>query len=323
MIRTPRTLIAIAASAALLLSAPLIAANTASNEPVRYVTQDNDNLWNLAAPYERGLRVTRQQWMVAVLRRNPDAFVLGNMHRLRSKVSLQLPTEAEAAAESLPAAEALIVRHFAGLNGNQAMPLLQAPTPAKTAEPSVAAPATTPAAAPATAAAASTASTVAPAPTPAITVTPPAQAAEPSSLRRWLPHTMAAAVALLALGMMWRVRRRNQPLTEAVSTFFQDTIQLVRKSKPKVVTFSTAGADVARSVEKLASTAHLVRTQDEPADTPAITDPESAIKLEIARAQIEVGRQDAAIAMLKALVRSGAPAQRQSAQQLLGSLGAA
>lgn len=396
MIRFHRTLVASAATLALLGTAPVtIFASTSGAQkpaPASRVTRDQDNLWNLAAPYERGMRVTRQQWMVAVLRRNPDAFLLGNMHRLRIGVRLDLPTEEEAAAENLAAAEALIEKHFSAQNSTVAMPVLPlppgarprgdaatqagtaapaapatppapvapaasapapAPVPEATPAPPVASVASAPVAAPApvlvappaSAPAAAASAPEVPASAPAATPTapvatvasaassamPPAPAAsgpvvkDVPSWRRWLPHGLAAGLGLLVLGLVWRARSRGTNLGEAASTFFQDTIQLIGKSKPKVITVSQAGAEVARSVERLSSTARLVRAAEEaPQAEPATPDEQEAtIKLEVARAQIEIGRKDAAIAMLRAVVREGSTSQRQAAQQLLGQLGAA
>lgn len=400
MIRFHRTLVASAATLALLGTAPVtIFASTSGAQkpaPASRVTRDQDNLWNLAAPYERGMRVTRQQWMVAVLRRNPDAFLLGNMHRLRIGVTLDLPTEEEAAAENLAAAEALIEKHFSAQNSTVAMPVLPlppgarprgdaatqtgtaapaapatppapmapaasapapapapAPVPEATPAPPVAAPASAPVAAPApvlvappaSAPAAAASAPEVPASAPAAPPTAPVAPAEPAassamppapaasgpvvkdvpSWRRWLPHGLAACLGLLVLGLVWRARSRGTNLGEAASTFFQDTIQLIGKSKPKVITVSQAGAEVARSVERLSSTARLVRAAEEaPQAEPATPDEQEAtIKLEVARAQIEIGRKDAAIAMLRAVVREGSTSQRQAAQQLLGQLGAA
>jgi FimV-like protein len=143
--------------------------------------------------------------------------------------------------------------------------------------------------------------------------------------RRWLPHGLAAGLGLLVLGLVWRARSRGTNLGEAASTFFQDTIQLIGKSKPKVITVSQAGAEVARSVERLSSTARLVRATEEAQQAaPATADEQEAtIKLEVARVQIEIGRKDAAIAMLRSVVREGSASQRQTAEQLLGQLGAA
>ena len=145
------------------------------------------------------------------------------------------------------------------------------------------------------------------------------------SWRRWLPHGLAAGLGLLVLGLVWRARSRGTNLGEAASTFFQDTIQLIGKSKPKVITVSQAGAEVARSVERLSSTARLVRAaEDSPQAAPVTADEhEATIKLEVARVQIEIGRKDAAIAMLRSVVREGSASQRQTAEQLLGQLGAA
>ena len=130
-------------------------------------------------------------------------------------------------------------------------------------------------------------------------------------------------LAGLVLGLLWRVRRGGADFVETMSTLFKDTIQLVGKSKPKVITVSQAGADMARSVERLGGTANLVRSTEAQALASSGTEAdESAVKLEVARTQIEIGRTEAAMAMLRSVAREGSIDQRLAAEKLLAQLGA-
>ena len=78
-------------------------------------TVAQDNLWDIAGKVARQAGVGRQQVMVAVLRRNPDAFVKGNIHRLRQGVPLVLPSLGELKAEDRAASVALVGAHLAAL----------------------------------------------------------------------------------------------------------------------------------------------------------------------------------------------------------------
>ncbi|MFZ3183935.1 MAG: FimV/HubP family polar landmark protein [Pseudomonas sp.] len=56
-----------------------------------YQTRDNDRLWDIAQGIRGG--ATAQQAMLAIQQLNAEAFVGGNINRLRSGQTLQLPTE--------------------------------------------------------------------------------------------------------------------------------------------------------------------------------------------------------------------------------------
>lgn len=389
-----RSLTVVAIAAALLFTAPLSGANTAGKtrtQPTSIVTKDNDNLWNLGAPYDNYPRVTRQQWMVATLRRNPDAFLLGNMHRLRTQVPLILPTPDEVAAEDLVAAEALITRHYGAMTstvpmaplpplarpGGDAPAAVSAPTPAASApttapvpaagaasaaagaEPGAAVPAApavskpappiavsspaasvadAPASAPlvalpasapadlasapsaATPASAASAATLPPA-TSVVRATPDMPAPEgPARWLWWIPLIGGSLAVAFSTWALYRSRTTGRDFSETISTFFQETVQLVRKSTPKVISVSTAGADMARSVEKLASTSTLVRSAETADEQPAHGTPQAdvALKLDMARAQLELGRHDAAMRLLAIVLRDGDAAAQQVARQLMG-----
>jgi FimV-like protein len=327
------------AAALLALGAPA-GANTNAAAPAGYTTRDQDNLWNLGATHAAASRHSRQQWMVATLRRNPDAFLQGNIHRLRSQATLQFPSDAEVAAEDQSAAEALLLRHLAGVLTNETFAALPPRTPpaAVPAAPAASAPLPPAPAAPAPAPAAPAPAASAPAvPAPAPDTPPralpgppagtPPQASVPAGEApgSWWPFGLAIVLASGAVALLFRSRRTGKPFAETVSTLFQDTLQLVRPSKPKVVNVSSAAADMARSVEQLASTDRLVQPDDGSASSPADSHAsEAALRLATARAQIELGRRDAAVAVLRGLVRDLSDgAERRAAEQLLGQLGVA
>lgn len=93
-------------------SAPASLPSRASAAPVlqaggRYQTRDNDRLWDIAQDIRGG--ATAQQAMLAIQQLNAEAFVGGNINRLRSRQTLQLPTEQQmqqtAAAQALAQVE--------------------------------------------------------------------------------------------------------------------------------------------------------------------------------------------------------------------------
>jgi len=72
--------------------------------PERYRTQRGDTAWELASRFARG-DTTVQQMMVALLRENPEAFVDGNVNRMRSGYVMRVPPQQ--AARSLEARQAI------------------------------------------------------------------------------------------------------------------------------------------------------------------------------------------------------------------------
>lgn len=72
-------------------------------EPGRVTVQSGDTASKLVAPL-RPAQVSLDQMLIALLRANPEAFVNGNVNRLKAGVVLDLPTEEQAAA--IPPGEA-------------------------------------------------------------------------------------------------------------------------------------------------------------------------------------------------------------------------
>lgn len=57
-----------------------------------YFTQINDTLWEIALEHRGESRASVQQVMLAIQRYNPDAFIGGNINRLKAGVKIELPS---------------------------------------------------------------------------------------------------------------------------------------------------------------------------------------------------------------------------------------
>jgi len=311
---------------------PADTANVLGDATQQYVTRDQDNLWNLSIQRATpGHSV--QQWMVATLRKNPDAFVQGNIHRLRKGVPLQWPSTTESAAEDQQAAEVLLQRHWNGVLSNELFAPLTPAGPASPVAPVAAAPAPAPVPAPVPAPAPAAPPTASP-PSPAAQAPEGQPVATEGSLARWWPLGLALVLAGGGIALLARSRQEGRPFSETVSTFFHETIQLAQRSKPKVVTVSSAAADMARSVERLGGTGLLVQASagTQPARHAAASAgapmvgqdavlQDARLRLQVAKTQLELGRRQAAVTALQGLV-SSAPegAERRAAQALLAQL---
>lgn len=339
-------------------------------------TVAQDNLWDIAGKVARQAGVGRQQVMVAVLRRNPDAFVKGNIHRLRQGVPLVLPSLGELKAEDRAASVALVGAHLAALKSGATLPALPAagaPVAAVVTPPPVAAsaPAPAPASAPASMPAAPAAPVVqAPAPEPmpasapasaaagvpaeapasSVTLAPaspatrpaadvarPAaregdEAAAPASALRWLPWLLGAGV--LAGGViLWR---RRPGLQEAALPS-ASPVETLRASAPRNFDVSTAAADMARTVEAAPLVTELVRPvaaegeeTSSSAPVPAAPlagsiDPElrGALRVEMARTCLEIGREAAARELLEVVLREDSGRHQAAAADMLARMGPA
>lgn len=336
-------------------------------------TVAQDNLWDIAGKVARQAGVGRQQVMVAVLRRNPDAFVKGNIHRLRQGVPLVLPSLGELKAEDRAASMALVEAHLAALKSGATLPALPAagaPVAAVVTPPPVAAsaPAPAPASAPASMPAAPVVQAPAPEPMPAsapasaaagvpaeapassVTLAPaspatrpaadvarPAaregdEAAAPASALRWLPWLLGAGV--LAGGViLWR---RRPGLQEAALPS-ASPVETLRASAPRNFDVSTAAADMARTVEAAPLVTELVRPvaaegeeTSSSAPVPAAPlagsiDPElrGALRVEMARTCLEIGREAAARELLEVVLREDSGRHQAAAADMLARMGPA
>lgn len=336
-------------------------------------TVAQDNLWDIAGKVARQAGVGRQQVMVAVLRRNPDAFVKGNIHRLRQGVPLVLPSLGELKAEDRAASVALVEAHLAALKSGAALPVLPAagapvaavvtpppvvastPAPAPASAPAsmpaapvvqAPAPEPMPASAPASAAAgvpaeapasSATLTPASPATRPAADVARPAaregdEAAAPASALRWLPWLLGAGV--LAGGViLWR---RRPGLQEAALPS-ASPVETLRASAPRNFDVSTAAADMARTVEAAPLVTELVRPvaaegeeTSSSAPVPAAPlagsiDPElrGALRVEMARTCLEIGREAAARELLEVVLREDSGRHQAAAADMLARMGPA
>ena len=336
-------------------------------------TVAQDNLWDIAGKVARQAGVGRQQVMVAVLRRNPDAFVKGNIHRLRQGVPLVLPSLGELKAEDRAASVALVEAHLAALKSGATLPALPAagaPVAAVVTPPPVtaSAPAPVPASAPASVPAAPVVQAPAPEPMPAsapasaaagvpaeapassVTLAPaspatrpaadvarPAaregdEAAAPASALRWLPWLLGAGV--LAGGViLWR---RRPGLQEAALPS-ASPVETLRASAPRNFDVSTAAADMARTVEAAPLVTELVRPvaaegeeTSSSAPVPAAPlagsiDPElrGALRVEMARTCLEIGREAAARELLEVVLREDSGRHQAAAADMLARMGPA
>lgn len=339
-------------------------------------TVAQDNLWDIAGKVARQAGVGRQQVMVAVLRRNPDAFVKGNIHRLRQGVPLVLPSLGELKAEDRAASVALVEAHLAALKSGATLPALpaagapvaavvtpppvtaSAPAPAPASAPAsmpaapaapvvqAPAPEPMPASAPASAAAevpaeapasSATLAPASPATRPAADVARPAaregdEEAAPASALRWLPWLLGAGV--LAGGViLWR---RRPGLQEAALPS-ASPVETLRASAPRNFDVSTAAADMARTVEAAPLVTELVRPvaaegeeTSSSASVPAAPlagsiDPElrGALRVEMARTCLEIGREAAARELLEVVLREDSGRHQAAAADMLARMGPA
>lgn len=140
-------------------------------------------------------------------------------------------------------------------------------------------------------------------------------------MSRWLPALLLLGAAAGGV-ILWRRRRAGfQPDQPAPD--FSNTLSATRTGSPRVFDISNAAAEVARSVETSQVATQLVRSesgQSEELDLVQIAE-QAAMKLEIARACLEVGRPEAARPLLEAVVREGSGRHAAEAAEMLSRLG--
>jgi FimV-like protein len=338
-------------------------------------TVEQDTLWDIAGQVAPAAGVSRQQFMVAVLRRNPDAFVKGNIHRLRRGVSLVLPSTAELRAEDPVRAIALVDDHLKAMRAGKvleplpplsgvtaapvpAVPVVPPPTPAPppppppppappppvasapapAAPPAVVAPSPVPASVPVQVAP----KPVEPASVPAVTPSPRSEEAAPStpvtapaaepapgggSTTLWPYVLLLGAVAGGAI--LWRRRGRRGGAGESSPSEFAASTTLGRPTTaPRVFDVSTAAADVARTVETSSIVTELVRTDEPAAPVDVVEDDpvgqlvaQAGLKIDMARASLDVGRIEKARLLLQAVMREGSGRQQAEASEILARMG--
>jgi pilus assembly protein FimV len=80
---------------------------TGATKPTQYTTTPRDTLWEIAAKARNGGSV--QQTMLAIQALNPDAFIDGNINRLKTGQVLRLPDQAQST--GLPQPKAIAIVH--------------------------------------------------------------------------------------------------------------------------------------------------------------------------------------------------------------------
>jgi FimV-like protein len=174
---------------------------TSSSSGATYTTVSNDTVWRLAGLALSHGGGNRAAVMVAILRRNPGAFVQGNLHRLKRGAQIVLPSAEDIAAEDPLLAGMLVESHLRVLDqqgaGAPGLPPLRKQFTSP--EPAAASPANK-AAAPAASSVAKPPADAVPAKPPVPAVAPPVAAAPvaPAPVKSAAPASAAAPVPAAA-----------------------------------------------------------------------------------------------------------------------------
>jgi pilus assembly protein FimV len=89
-------------------------------KPAQYTTTARDTLWEIAARVRTGGSV--QQTMLAIQRLNPDAFIAGNINRLKTGQVLRLPDRQEVSTTPQPQAVAQVAEQNLAWRQRRALP---------------------------------------------------------------------------------------------------------------------------------------------------------------------------------------------------------
>ncbi|MEX8501324.1 FimV/HubP family polar landmark protein [Leptothrix ochracea] len=373
------TLMALALAAASLqtLAAEPLAAVSSASAPVPVRAGDSalqlppitarDTLWDIAGRAIAGTQagVNRNQAIVAILRRNPDAFVGGHVDRLRKGAVLTLPTLAEIRAEDSAKASALMAEQGShrqakasalyALTAAASMPseAVVKPVPAAaTKTPVVAAPkvvtpeVATSSARPLAAVSAASVAVAQPSSSPVAV----AEAASPvvvSAVASAASHTATATpvvtvdtgagghggdgnawawtvgllIVTIGAGVLVYVLRRapsEQMMAEAAAVM--EAAATKRASLRAPTTVSTAALDLAKKLEQ--NDAAVLMVQKEGAVPPQVPNvlAESALRLVLARAYLELKDRDASRKQLEIVLREGDEGQKEEAQGAMARL---
>lgn len=311
-------------------------------------TIKNDNLWTISRRVMPATgKVSQNQVMAAMLRRNPNAFSKGNLFYLRQGVVLTIPSQKEVRAEDGAAADALFADHLLAWkearrpSSGQELHVQEkaVPTPrpdGQTAprETTSATPAPTPSGTAEKPSVAPVASKTAPSDVSAAPALPQPSAAPTAGQPKgtqggaervevrapapteggYLGYALGVAAALGILVFLLRGRKRDaateRQATAATTTF---------SSKPDVAP-SMAGMETTRALERMEITQQVVAF-GEPEPPPASATEagnDARIKLLIAKAYLELKRDSAAHAILEEVLAEGNDTLRQEAEKLLG-----
>lgn len=104
-----------------------------------YRVRRDDTLWEIATKARPARSVSLQQTMVGIQRNNPEAFINGNINRLKAGAVLRLPTEQEVkSAVSRNQAVSEVAEHNRSWKTEDELPATAAPLQAAATEPEVA-----------------------------------------------------------------------------------------------------------------------------------------------------------------------------------------
>lgn len=92
----------------------------AADKQAQYFTANNDTLWEIAAKVRTGGTV--QQTMLAIQALNPEAFIGGNINRLKKGQVLRLPTPQQTTALPQPQAVAEVSRQYSAWREGRRLP---------------------------------------------------------------------------------------------------------------------------------------------------------------------------------------------------------
>ncbi|MCD5992546.1 FimV family protein [Pseudomonas sp. CDFA 602] len=92
----------------------------AADKQAQYVTGNNDTLWEIATKVRTGGTV--QQTMLAIQALNPDAFIAGNINRLKKGQVLRLPSPQQTTALPQPQAVAEVSRQYSAWREGRRLP---------------------------------------------------------------------------------------------------------------------------------------------------------------------------------------------------------
>ncbi|MCF5616173.1 FimV/HubP family polar landmark protein, partial [Pseudomonas syringae] len=92
----------------------------ATDKPAQYITANNDTLWEIAAKVRTAGTV--QQTMLAIQALNPDAFIGGNINRLKKGQVLRLPSPQQTTALPQPQAVTEVSRQYTEWRGGRRSP---------------------------------------------------------------------------------------------------------------------------------------------------------------------------------------------------------
>jgi FimV-like protein len=146
-----------------------------------------------------------------------------------------------------------------------------------------------------------------------------------SSTNLW-PYVLVLGAAAGGL-ILWRRQSGNKAEGSSGASEFGSTTALGRPSvAPRVFDVSNAAADMARTVETSQLVTELVRPEV-PVSPAFDEDPvgdlvsQAGLKLDMARASLDIGRPEVARALLQAVLREGSGRQQAEASEILARMG--